>query len=117
MKKNLYVLLAIFIIAMFFTNKSENEFLNLIDHSSDPESRFYPERLFKNAKPIINIDKDYFSPVFLLDYYNLGLCSVASLEVGWMGTLRIDGKKLEEYTNKVQKKEYFIIFGNIIQVK
>jgi hypothetical protein len=46
-----------------------------------------------------------------MNFTNLGLFSIANIESGWMGTLRIDGKDLNEFVNKVSKDRYLLIFG------
>ncbi|TXE08287.1 hypothetical protein ES711_07190 [Gelidibacter salicanalis] len=111
MKKIIYIIIGIVIIAMFVSNTSENEFLNKIDNSKDPLNKHFMLRLFKNAKPILESNEYYFSPVFDMKFTNLGLFSIANIESGWMGTLRIDGKYLGENVNKVSKEKYLLIFG------
>lgn len=114
MKKIIFIVLAILVFAMIFTNKNESEFLQKIKNSKDPYSKFYMERLYEKASPIIKSKDYYFSPVFDLNYTNLGIISIAKLESGWMGTLRIDGSYLEKYVDKVSVKKYLIVFGNEI---
>jgi hypothetical protein len=110
MKKVIYALLAVVLMAMFVSNTSETEFLYKIDSSKDPLSKYFSERWMKNAKAI-NESKNYFSPTFIMDYTNFGLFSIAEIEYGWQGTLRVDGHPLEEYVNKVTKEKFVLIFG------
>lgn len=112
MRKVFYAILAIVLIAMFFSNTSETEFLYKIDNSKDPQSKHYMLRVYKNARAINKNRAEYFSPMFNLDYINFGLFSLASIEAGWMGTLRIDGEPLGEYVNKISKYEFILIFGS-----
>lgn len=111
MKKIVKYLFLVLILIMLFSNTSKSEFLNEINESKDPLSEYYSLRTFKNAKVIIDANKKYFSPVFILDYTNLGIFSIADVEYGWMGTLRIDGKELDKYVNKISEKTYLIFFG------
>lgn len=116
MKKIIYVILAIILAAMFVSNTSEAEFVYKIDNSKDPEAKFFMHRVAKNSKAIIEGDK-YYSPVFVLDFTNLGLFSVADMEWGWMGTLRRDGKVLDKYVDKVFEAKYILIFGREFEIK
>jgi hypothetical protein len=116
MRKVIYIILGIVVIAMFVSNTSETEFLNKIENSKDPYAEHYMLRTFKNAKPILESKKYYFSPVFHLNFTNLGLFSIANIESGWMGTLRIDGKYLGEYVNKVSAEKYILIFGKEFKI-
>jgi hypothetical protein len=111
MKKLIYLILGIVLVAMFVSNTSETEFNSKIENSGDPLSDYYMLRLFKNATPIIKNQGKFFSPVFNMNFTNLGLFSIANIESGWMGTLRIDGKDLNEFVNKVSKDRYLLIFG------
>ncbi|GGD99765.1 hypothetical protein [Planktosalinus lacus] len=116
MKKVIYIFLGIVLIAMFVSNTSESEFINKIENSKDPFADFYMQRLYKNVKPILESKEYYFSPVFDLIYTNLGMLSIADIEYGWMGTLRIDGKYLDEYVNKVSNERYLLIFGKEFKI-
>lgn len=107
---------AFFLVICLFTNTDESEFLYKIDNSKDPLSEFFSERWMKNANAIIEPGGKYFSPVFLLDYYNVGLFSIAKLEHGWMGNLRSDGKYLGENFNKSTKTTYLLIFGRAFKL-
>ncbi len=111
MKKAMYILLGIILLAMFFSNTSESEFQEKINNSGDPLSDYYMHRLFKNATPIFEGEGRFFSPVFNMDFTNLGLFSIASVESGWAGTLRIDGAPLNEFVSKISNDKYFLIFG------
>ncbi|WP_417200138.1 hypothetical protein [Bizionia sp.] len=116
MKKLRYIIAVIILIVLFVSNTSEQEFQSMIDNSKDPESEFYMERLYKNAKPIIKTNNGYFSPIFELNFTNLGIVSFASLNSGWMGTLRIDGERLEERANKQTEASYLFLFGKAIEL-
>jgi len=111
MKKITLIIIAIFLTALFISNTSESEFLHTIDNSRNPYSQHYMLRLFKNAQPIIHSRERYFLPVFIMDYSNLGLFSIANIESGWEGTLRIDGSPLDGRMDIVTKTNYLLIFG------
>ncbi|MFD2824814.1 hypothetical protein ACFS5M_14115 [Lacinutrix iliipiscaria] len=116
MKKWKIISLVILVIALLVSNVSESEFQNKVDNSREPLTEFYMARTFKHASPIIKSSKGYFSPVFDLSFTNLGLFSIANLNSGWMGTLRIDGKRLDRLVDKQTHNIYLIIFGKYIRL-
>ena len=116
MKKILNLALILLTLSLIISNVSESEFQNKVDNSKEPLTEFYMARMFKHASPIIKPNNGYFSPVYELSFINLGLFSIANLNSGWMGTLRIDGKRLDELVDKQTKDTYIIILGSYIKL-
>lgn len=117
MKKVLYVFLIVVLVSLLVSNVSENEFNQMIDNSKDPFSELYSERIFKNANFVMNSSKNYFDPVFEMNYLNLGFFSIANINYGWGGNLRIDGKVLDELVDKNFQSKYIIVYGKCFNLK
>ena len=114
MKKNkiLLILALILVLILLLTNNSESDFLLKLNNSSDPLDEFYMPRLFKNDKAILRSGGKYYSPHFNYEYYNIGIFSFISINSGYIGNLRTDGKSLNQTISFDSKKLYFSILGN-----
>lgn len=117
MKKFLKVSLVILVIALIATNTSREDFMQRIIHSTDPLDEFYMFRAFKNQKAIIKPGRKYYTPIFELDYTNLGLFSYAKINSGWMGTLNFQGIDQGKNVSKETKTTYLIVMGNHIKLQ